>query len=792
MVSERRAAAIQRRKNKRLKASDGTKKTVKDNAGTWVSPDSLIQEAIDKHEHLKNAYPMERVIQVYPDGVLKGTQSQVQRITGEMSKCSVSLGIARFVLSLFLNWAANWDDCTQHLFEWRFHVHVLFKIFEPSRVRMMKDGLTEEFPHANEPISQFLDLLRIPDSIFVLVEKGISTRHYQLICSEYKKSAEENILRNFNARLERHICARLEVKLWSYQDHSSFGGLETFLKKLENLSRTIIQICNWTLVLNAEKRLRAYCNRKNVAISIWYAEILRVFLDVRAIILESKETFARPILWKLIVSRKIRQRDEAMRESKTTALAGVQTALQQARGNRDLSNEIFHGAMRPGFYSVGKAFSLMSMSKLRGCYITLDQNLLSPLVRRAVPGMKKPKPWIWYDIAFQFHERKWVPRKSQCVQGDRQHWSQSTVLGPISLPKNVRTGISACARTPEMLTNDIDELQDTFSNVESPSQHVVSTIQTNGYDFKVHLVRPCDDDPSSNVHTPTIGRDELREIGYTAIKGVFDPLRDKSGVFRSVEKCQTNGKKYTVSGVDPGGVKFLSSVQAVTTIGMPFNTRMFVPGCEVSSTTYRKDALLSYSNSIERERRFVQDIRTPYGDAVADSSQFSLKNRAQSNASIITTGFHFEALVSELVTFEDFFDRRRHRSNLSRARAKAIDKLANVLMKKPGDGSQRIVAFGDGQFGHTRYGPLPRKDFLRSCALRGVVVLIDEYKTTQMCSRCGAKLIKNTVTRVFRCASETCRDREVDRDINAAENIGSILICKLNGRQAPVHLRRKK
>ena len=103
------------------------------------------------------------------------------------------------------------------------------------------------------------------------------------------------------------------------------------------------------------------------------------------------------------------------------------------------------------------------------------------------------------------------------------------------------------------------------------------------------------------------------------------------------------------------------------------------------------------------------------------------------------------------------------------------------------------------------------KWFVDSLKHTTVVVMIDEYRTSMMCSTCGSETRKPTINelidfprelrkRVQRdkdrgrgllvCQNEECRSRYHHRDVNGAVNIGTILVQRLHDGTRPKYLQR--
>lgn len=106
---------------------------------------------------------------------------------------------------------------------------------------------------------------------------------------------------------------------------------------------------------------------------------------------------------------------------------------------------------------------------------------------------------------------------------------------------------------------------------------------------------------------------------------------------------------------------------------------------------------------------------------------------------------------------------------------------------------RRVVFFGDGQFAHGSKGPCPRKALIRALGVICPVVLVDEFRTSMCCYKCGTPLTQVDGSRVFRCKSQTgesqtCSVGHIDRDVNGSVNIGVAGVCMLLGLPRPSFL----
>jgi hypothetical protein len=93
-------------------------------------------------------------------------------------------------------------------------------------------------------------------------------------------------------------------------------------------------------------------------------------------------------------------------------------------------------------------------------------------------------------------------------------------------------------------------------------------------------------------------------------------------------------------------------------------------------------------------------------------------------------------------------------------------------------GKSAIIAYGSAKFAPTGPGELavPTTEAFKSCSKHFKIKLIDEFRTSKMCSCCGEELTKlylgdKEIRGFRRCDSIVCQRKLVSRDSNAAKNI---------------------
>lgn len=427
-------------------------KQLTEKAKRCVSVDGVLKHMKIMNSELKDTSIVIRTVTVHPDGVLKVTKKDHGKLMREFNKYATSIGIGKFVVVLFLQWAANLGCCTRPLFEWRFHEHVCFKLFEPGRIKLTSDNQVK-YPGAIDAISSFRSLLKLPLEVRSLVQKNISSRMLQCSFDKYLTVTGENIMGNFKSRCLRHIAARLEIKLGSFMTDSEFGARAKFLKRMVAIAEKVFLSCALPSDLEAKEALTKYFNT-SARLQRFSDQILSVMHDVRILFTFAKSLYRVPFFWKYAIMREIRSLDNPIREARTRALSCIQMDLHNVRGEKDTADASYHGAMQPGFYSVHKeSFTLMSSAKLQSEYIVLVADLLIPIVRRVMKHWPKweTRMWMRYDIGFNLHGCNVARRLSGCVTGRYKMWIQSTLCSVVELAQNIRCGIPLCAKTPGVL-----------------------------------------------------------------------------------------------------------------------------------------------------------------------------------------------------------------------------------------------------------------------------------------------------------------------------------------------------
>ena len=197
----------------------------------------------------------------------------------------------------------------------------------------------------------------------------------------------------------------------------------------------------------------------------------------------------------------------------------------------------------------------------------------------------------------------------------------------------------------------------------------------------------------------------------------------------------------------------------------------------------------TWERTVQAELTALSEVSTK-GTSVAGHEQFLSCNLAV-----------FDAL------FQEYMKPRwaRQRLRLYGGKRRAITKFLNLVAedaKQEGGGKPVAVAYGAAKFAPGAKGEVsvPTTRAYRCCAERFETVLIDEFRTTQMCASTGDRLraveSRKTGTAVRGLLwydSTIATSRFVDRDLNAALNIRRCAVlprrprelCRIKG-QAPL------
>lgn len=352
---------------------------------------------------------------------------------------------------------------------------------------------------------------------------------------------------------------------------------------------------------------------------------------------------------------------------------------------------------------------------------------------------------------------------------------------------------------------------------------IADSFTTDGVQLKISLRRN------------EIPEDVLCEKGYHSLssRSTSDIWQEERGVFilENTDGCSLEPRTRSIIGIDPGVRDVYTSVMTSQGGG---HTTHSISNSQWSQTQRTK--LIRIKDARWRHATGVSGI-------IKQMSALHLKTSSYLQ--------FLNAVKLRIVNRQCMWEyqmrrnRRVYRFSSLLARKSAIDRLADAVVQHsyikprsdtrsptdPPDNSQSspIVAFGGGQFrsGGNGLMSVPRKEIIKHISYRTPVVIVDEYNTSKMCSKCGHRLsdpdlrphcttngpvgqpklfTKRDKMRLRRCQSEACQrvqscdgasssSRNIlhmhwNRDVNAAINILNAATEWLESKTRPIQLRR--
>ena len=326
----------------------------------------------------------------------------------------------------------------------------------------------------------------------------------------------------------------------------------------------------------------------------------------------------------------------------------------------------------------------------------------------------------------------------------------------------------------------------------------------------------------SGCATKTFGINELVDAGYDKLPVPSKPVDVRTvdpGIYRLTEKRKdisplSNVEQLLLVPIDPGQVKPIQVAE--------------VPAVECDSAKRICDYMSAHKEcewhitdaqwkegsgraQFEKGEADCRQRRPEYDTAISALRETRRRCASfvelENHCKVVFSGGCLEALRAQLVTLAQSKIRwtrtRRTVSYISKVADRIFDRASrrrNDILPK--DQHQTRVAFmGDGTFGHQKgHAPVPKKKLVRSLAVRGPTVIMDEYNTSKMCP-CGTSELKNVHESHRLCCHKTvgldgpcCVEcslgaENMDRDVLAIINFLLCARCALDGKERPDHLR---
>jgi hypothetical protein len=131
----------------------------------------------------------------------------------------------------------------------------------------------------------------------------------------------------------------------------------------------------------------------------------------------------------------------------------------------------------------------------------------------------------------------------------------------------------------------------------------------------------------------------------------------------------------------------------------------------------------------------------------------------------------------------------RQRLLYHQKKQRALDHIADTVLGKD---HSKVAVFGDAFYpGATRgRAPGPVTAVRNYLAKKGRVVLVNEFRTSCVCSQCDARMNRHReIHALFHCNNNGC-NRTWNRDVNASWNIGRCFVAHMRGKDRPSALQR--
>lgn len=343
---------------------------------------------------------------------------------------------------------------------------------------------------------------------------------------------------------------------------------------------------------------------------------------------------------------------------------------------------------------------------------------------------------------------------------------------------------------------------------------------------------------TSEKRLPVERPDNLLDL-VNVQRGIFDleSLRDPSG---SIENC-------SVIGVDPGRKDIATwSASDKGNHPAPKDFRDLGSGTKrVSSTLHKRDTLISRWNRVDLALRKATGVEAVFEELAKQSRKTASESDIAQYCRVVLENqsslekYYYHGGKEMKKKDRKVFSRslgirrsvddrmiRKWRFRRFSARQTFLDTFALKLLGKqtkatrkadqkpcsdetplwPLDSGtrsdpnqKRVVAFGNAKFSVASPGhfPCPRKALIKRLSYQSVVVMVDEFKTSQVCCLCHRKMLDEpgTRSRVKKCTTclahfetggtPTSQCVYWDRDTNASLNIYWLAVSHFRGLQRP-------
>jgi hypothetical protein len=324
-------------------------------------------------------------------------------------------------------------------------------------------------------------------------------------------------------------------------------------------------------------------------------------------------------------------------------------------------------------------------------------------------------------------------------------------------------------------------------NVEAPDQvfKFPATVKTNGVSLQIPYTRTKQIPKAAKKSAQKASKQEVdaqRRDPNALAAAIASP--NPHGLFHLQALGDLTSWNGPIVGVDPGVVNL------VTTCGGEKITREEFYGKRPKCQVYPQGSVVPPSPGHKYSRHTRRGaIPDNVNAAQVALSEHSLRDCSTDLEVFINT---LRVWLHHSKTLQAFYGTRSHRAvRLTKASKKR--KVMSKVVERVAPDPTTLVAFGANFNGRSCHrgdvaGPVVVKGIRRALAARRVVVMVDEFRSSKCHHECGTVMEADPAdAREKVCPSCLCK---VDRDANAARNIGSVVVHYFMDKQRPVHLRR--
>jgi hypothetical protein len=453
-------------------------------------------------------------------------------------------------------------------------------------------------------------------------------------------------------------------------------------------------------------------------------------------------------------------------------------------------------------------FHLVPQCKKAAPFVTLDkqwaQNVLgapkTPRASRAKNPLPVPAPTPPKDDSAEEEDDASRPRKRRIIEPPDPKPEQEPERYPdfameqgSTPPASYLEQLFDCRRTrqwgrPHKQVRQVGpDGKSRLINVEAPDQvfKFPATVKTNGVSLQIPYTR--------TKHIPR----STKKLAKKPSKQEMDAQRrDPDALMAAVASLNPHGLFHLqalgdlktwngpIVGVDPGVVNLVTTCSGTKITRKEFYGKR--PKYQVYSQGSIIPPLPGHKHSRHTRRGAIPDNVNAAQVALSEHSLRDCSTDLEMFMNTLRVWLHHSK------TLQAFYGTRSHRA-LRLTKASKKQKAMSKVVQRVAPDPTTLVAFGANFNGRPCHkgdvaGPVVVKGIRRALAARRVVVMVDEFRSSKCHHECGTVMAADpTDVREKVCPSCLCK---VDRDVNAACNIGSVVAHYFVDKQRPLHLRR--